>query len=112
MKNKNTAKMTVNVDTGATVKGRPGRPSIPVTIPDKRSFTIKDLESLNPSVKSVTIRAHVLRGLENGTLTKLVKTVRTGKKGKPAFKFMNTEAIQALKAKDVERKSSKATVTA
>ena len=102
------ANITVNLNTGATVKGKVGRPSVPVTIPSKGSFTLKDLQTANPNVKPVTLRAHVVRSLENGTLTKLVKTVKSGKKGKPAHKFMATEALKALKAKD----ASKTAVTA
>lgn len=101
--NATNATVTVNLNTGATVKAKPGRPAVAVTIPSKGSFTLKDLQTANPAVKPVTLRAHVVRALENGTLTKLVKTVKSGKKGKPAFKFMSTEALKALKAKDTAK---------
>lgn len=81
------------------VKGKVGRPAVAVQIPSKGSFTIKDLQSANPTVKSVTLRAHVIRSLRNGTLTKLAKNVKSGKKGKPAHKFMSTESLNALKTK-------------
>jgi hypothetical protein len=97
------ATVTVNLNTGATVKAKPGRPAVAVTIPSKGSFTLKDLQTVNRSVKPVTLRAHVVRSLENGTLTKLVKTVKSGKKGKPAHKFMATAALTALKAKDATK---------
>lgn len=100
--------VTVNLNSGTAVKAKAGRPAVPVTIPSKGSFTLKDLQASNPTVKPVTIRAHVVRSLENGTLTRLAKTVKSGKKGKPAFKFMSTQALNALKAKD----SAKTAVTA
>lgn len=95
--------MTVNLNSVNIVAGQSakvGRPSTPVMVPSKGSFTLKDLQAVNPNVKPVTLRAQIVRSLENGTVTKLVKTVKSGKKGKPAFKFMLTEALNALKAKD------------
>lgn len=99
---KNTAKntdLTVNLNTGATVKAKPGRPAVAVTIPEK-SFTLGDLQAANPTVKPVTVRAHVVRALESGTITKLAKTVKTGKRGKPAHRFILTEVLNVMKAKD------------
>lgn len=93
------ANLTVNLTSGAVTKGKPGRPAVAVTIPEK-SFTLKDLQAANPAVKPVTLRAHVVRSLENGTLTKLVKTVRSGKKGKPAHRFILAEVLNVMKAKD------------
>lgn len=101
--NDTNATVTVNLNTGATVKAKPGRPAVAVTVPSKGSFTLKDLQTANPNVKPVTLRAHVVRSLENGTLTKLAKTVKSGKKGKPAHKFMSTEALKSLKAKDTAK---------
>ena len=95
--------ININPVTNTVVKNKVGRPAVNVTIPSKGSFTIKDLQTVNPSVKPVTLRAHVIRSLKNGTLTKLVKTVKSGKKGKPAFKFMTTESLKQLKAMDVAK---------
>ena len=101
--NATNANVTVNLNTGATVKAKPGRPAVAVTIPSKGSFTLKDLQTANPAVKPVTLRAHVVRALENGTLTKLAKTVKSGKEGKPAFKYMSTEALKTLQTKDTAK---------
>jgi hypothetical protein len=60
-----------------------------------KTFSLKDLQALNPDVKPVTIRAAVLRGLENGRFTKLNRTVRSGRKGKPASLFINTKVYEA-----------------
>jgi hypothetical protein len=97
--NDNTADTVVANVKSVKVKGKVGRPAVAVQIPSKGSFTLKDLQSVNPSVKSVTLRAHVIRSLKNGTLTKLAKNVKTGKKGKPAHKFMSTESLNDLKTK-------------
>jgi len=97
--NDNTADTVVANVKSVKVKGKVGRPAVAVQIPSKGSFTLKDLQSVNPSVKSVTLRAHVIRSLKNGTLTKLSKNVKSGKKGKPAHKFMSTESLNALKTK-------------
>ena len=104
--------ITVNLNANTAVKGKVGRPSVAVTIPSNKSFTLKDLQSVNPTVKPVTLRAHVVRSLENGTLTKLAKNVKSGKKGKPAYKFMATEALNALKAKTKAAKAVEAVVMA
>lgn len=90
-------------DTPATPKARKvrkvkrgvGRPSAEVKLILNKSFTLKDLQALNPSVKPVTIRAHVLRGLETGRFTKLDRTVQTGRKGKPANIFINRSLYEA-----------------
>ena len=106
MSNKNN--ISINLNSTAKTKGKPGRPSVPVEFPSNGSFTLKDVQALNPNVKNVTIRSNVIRAVEKGTVTKLVKSVKSGKKGKPAFKFMLTEALNKLKAKDTQ----KAVVTA
>lgn len=83
-----------------------GRPEVPVTIPSRGVFTLKDLKDANPSVKPVTIRAHVIRGLAEGVITKLPKNVVTGRKGKPAHRFVNTRAYEAQRAKDARRRDT------
>jgi len=72
-----------------------GRPAKDVSLILNKSFTLKDLQSKNPEVKSITLRAHILRGLKNGSLTKLPRVVETGKKGKPAHIFINTKVYKA-----------------
>jgi hypothetical protein len=104
--------ITVNLNANTAVKGKVGRPAVAVTIPSTKAFTIKDLQAVNPNVKPVTLRAHVIRSLKNGTLTKLVKNVKSGKKGKPAHKFMTTQALNALKAKDKAVKTVDSVVVA
>ncbi len=76
-----------------------------------KSFTIKDLQTLNPDIKFVTIRAAVLRGLSNGKYTKLPRNVQTGKKGKPANIFINTKVYKANLA-NLAKSKAVATVTA
>jgi hypothetical protein len=80
----------------ATVKtSKRGRPAANLKLILNKSFTLKDLQSLNPDVKFVTIRAAVLRGLDTGKFTKLNRNVRSGKKGKPASIFINTKVYNA-----------------
>lgn len=98
--------ITVNLTTATTVtKGKAGRPATNLNFPSKGSFTLKDVQNLNPAVKPVTVRAGLSRAVTNGIVTKLVKTVKTGHKGKPASRFMTTEALNALKARDVVNES-------
>ena len=78
----------------------PGRPAATVKFPRGR-FTIKELQTLNPNVKPVTVRVHVTRAVEKGMLTRLSETVKTGKKGKPAFRFVLTSSVKS------NRKNSK-----
>jgi len=100
---------TVNA-TSKTVR-KVGRPAKNLTLILNRSFTIKDLQTLNPDVKFVTIRAAVLRGLSNGKYTKLPRNVQTGKKGKPANIFINTKVYKANLA-NLAKTKAVATVTA
>lgn len=72
-----------------------GRPAKNLKLILNKSFTIKDLQTLNPDIKFVTIRAAVLRGLSNGKYTKLPRNVQTGKKGKPASIYMNKSLYEA-----------------
>lgn len=90
--------MVINVNPVKTRKtGKAGRPAFMITLPSNKSFTIKDIEAANPQIKSVTIRAHILRALALGKITKLTKTVKTGNKGKPAHRFLNTKRFLAQK---------------
>ena len=83
--------VTINLNT----KSKAGRPAKAVTLILNKGFTLKDLQTKNPDIKSVTLRAHILRGLKNGSLTKLARVVETGKKGKPAHIFINTKVYKA-----------------
>lgn len=100
-----TAKTTVNLTNSTVVtKGRGvGRPAFAVKLPSRGKYSLKDLAALNPNVKSMTLRAHVVRGLANGSITKLVRTVKSGRKGKPANLFMSTVALNALKERDAAK---------
>jgi hypothetical protein len=85
-----------NMNATSTVKtSKVGRPATNLKLILNKSFTLKDLQILNPDVKAVTIRAAVLRGLSNGKFTKLPRNVQTGRKGKPANIFINSKVYKA-----------------
>ena len=81
--------------TSTKTTSKVGRPAKNLKLILNKSFTLKDLQNLNPDVKPVTIRAAILRGLSNGKFTKLPRNVKSGKKGKPANIFINTKVYQA-----------------
>jgi hypothetical protein len=87
--------ITTTVNTTSTSTSKVGRPATKLKLILNKSFTLKDLQALNPDIKPITIRASVLRGLDRGTYTKLPRTVQTGKKGKPANIFINTKVYKA-----------------
>lgn len=91
--NVNTTNSTVN--TTSTKTAKVGRPATNLKLILNKSFTLKDLQILNPDVKAVTIRAAVLRGLSNGKYTKLPRNVQSGRKGKPANIFINSKVYKA-----------------
>ena len=91
--NVNTINSTVN--TTSTKTAKVGRPATNLKLILNKSFTLKDLQTLNPDVKAVTIRAAVLRGLSNGKFTKLPRNVQSGRKGKPANIFINSKVYKA-----------------
>jgi len=66
--------------------GKAGRKATNVSIPSG-DFTMKDVEYLNPNIKRSTIRAHVNRNVKTGTYKMTGETVKTGGRGKPAYKF-------------------------
>ena len=85
-----------NITTTTTIKtSKVGRPAKALKLILNKSFTLKDIQTLNPDVKPITIRAAILRGLEKGKFTKLNRNVKSGKKGKPANIFINTKVYQA-----------------
>lgn len=83
------------IATSTKTSSKVGRPAKNLKLILNKSFTLKDLQNLNPDVKPVTIRAAILRGLEKGKFTKLPRNVKSGKKGKPANIFINTKVYQA-----------------
>ena len=108
-----------NVDNVSTVTAtstkttsKVGRPAKNLKLILNKSFTLKDLQTLNPDVKFVTIRAAILRGLSNGKFTKLNRNVKSGKKGKPASIFINTKVYQANLANLTKSKVTAEPVTA
>jgi len=107
--NVNTINSTVN--TTSTKTAKVGRPAKNLKLILNKSFTLKDLQTLNPDVKAVTIRAAVLRGLSNGKYTKLPRNVQTGRKGKPAAIYINSKVYKANLA-NLAKSKAVATVTA
>jgi hypothetical protein len=97
--------------TSTKTSAKRGRPAKNLKLILNKSFTIKDLQTLNPDIKFVTIRAAVLRGLSNGKYTKLPRNVQTGKKGKPASIFINTKVYKANLA-NLAKTKAVVTVTA
>ena len=93
----NTMKSVTATSTPATSTRGPGRPRKSIKLILSKSFSLKDLASLNPGVNKLTIRQHVLRGVESGQFTKLTKTVQTGTKGKPAHLFINTKVYNTYR---------------
>jgi hypothetical protein len=84
-----------NMNSTSTKTSKVGRPAKALKLILNKSFTLKDLQTLNPDVKAVTIRAAVLRGLSNGKYTKLPRNVQTGRKGKPAAIYINKSVYEA-----------------
>lgn len=80
------AETTTKTRKANAVKGKAGRKASNVTIPSG-DFTMKDVESLNPNVKRSTVRAHVNRNVKNGAYKRTGETVKSGGRGKPAYKF-------------------------
>lgn len=102
---------TTSTSTSTKTVAKVGRPAKNLKLILNRTFSLKDLQVLNPDVKPITIRAAVLRGLANGKFTKLNRNVRSGKKGKPASLFINSKVYQANLA-NLAKSKAVATVTA
>ncbi len=77
-----------------TVKSpRPvGRPAAKIVWPNK-IFTMKELAAANPNVCTLTVINHKDKALDTKFLTLLEDTVKTGKVGKPAFRFIRTSIL-------------------
>ena len=105
--------ITSNINVTSTIKtSKVGRPAKALKLILNKSFTLKDLQTLNPDVKFVTIRAAILRGLSNGKFTKLNRNVKSGKKGKPASIFINKSLYEANLRNLAKAKQKTASVTA
>ena len=83
-------------------RGR-GRPPVAVKMIMGKAFTLKDLQKVNPTVKSITIRNHVIRSVEKGILTRLSESAKTGKRGCPALRFVNTRIAVANLARKTKQ---------
>lgn len=92
MATKNTSTVTV---TSAKLRGRP---AAKVKYP-RGSFTVASLFAANATVVkwALSIRQHIEKGIEAGTITQLPKNVMTGKVGKPAHRFILTKNIRKAK---------------
>jgi hypothetical protein len=90
---------TKAVKTVKTIKtGKVGRPAFDLKYP-RGTFTYADAFALNPEVCKLTVRNHVDEKVAENFLTKLDKTVKTGKPGKPAFLFIRTAMAKAAEAR-------------
>lgn len=80
-----------------------GHPYAEIKYP-RGAFTINELHALNKeNVKAqLTIWKHVKTHVADNFLTKLDDTVHTGKRGKPATKYIRTAVWKAM---DIARKS-------
>lgn len=101
-----------NITTSTIKTSKVGRPAKALKLILNKSFTLKDLQTLNPDVKFVTIRAAILRGLSNGKFTKLNRNVKSGRKGKPASIFINKSLYEANLRNLAKAKQKTASVTA
>lgn len=75
-----------------------GRPAAKIVWPNK-IFTMKDLVAANPGVCKLTVINHTKAELDSSFLTRLNETVKTGKVGKPAHKFVKTSILARRQAR-------------
>ena len=54
-----------------------------------RTFSLRDVVSVNPTTNKLTVRKHILDGVKSGVFMKLTETIATGKRGKPAHLFIS-----------------------
>lgn len=78
-----------------TNKNSVGRPYAEIVYP-RGAFTINQLHEANPGLCSLTVRNHVNAKLNNKFLTLMKDTVKTGRPGKPAEKFIRTAVYKGL----------------
>lgn len=83
-----------------------GRPEAEIKYP-RGIFTMNDLVEMNSDkalgagkgVCRLTCIKHLSEDLENNTITLLKDTVKTGKVGKPAFRYLRTSVYQSRLAR-------------
>ncbi len=91
----NPAKTDTKTDTKAkpvkknATKGSVGRPKKQLKLIMDKTFSLRDVVNLNPTTNKLTVRKHILDGVEAGVFMKLTSTVSTGKRGKPAHLFVS-----------------------
>lgn len=96
---------TKNISKSTKAPRSVGRPSFKITYP-RGAFTINQLFELNKTTVKwpLTVRQHVEKQIAGGFLTLLDSTVKTGKVGKPAFRYIRTAVAKSIEA----RKATKA----
>lgn len=72
-------------------KGSVGRPKKVLKLIMDKTFSLRDVVSLNPTTNKLTVRKHILDGVKSGVFMKLTETISTGKRGKPAHLFINAK---------------------
>jgi hypothetical protein len=72
-------------------KGSVGRPKKVLKLIMNKTFSLRDVVSLNPTTNKLTVRKHILDGVKAGVFMKLTETIATGKRGKPAHLFVSTK---------------------
>ena len=70
-------------------KGSAGRPKKVLKLIMNRTFSLRDVVSVNPTTNKLTVRKHILDGVKSGVFMKLTETIATGKRGKPAHLFIS-----------------------
>ena len=72
-------------------KGSVGRPKKVLKLIMNKTFSLRDVVSLNPTTNKLTVRKHILDGVKAGVFMKLTETIATGKRGKPAHLFVSAK---------------------
>lgn len=72
-------------------KGSVGRPKKVLKLIMNKTFSLRDVVSLNPTTNKLTVRKHILDGVKAGVFMKLTETISTGKRGKPAHLFISAK---------------------
>ena len=72
-------------------KGSVGRPKKVLKLIMNKTFSLRDVVSLNPTTNKLTVRKHILDGVKSGVFMKLTETISTGKRGKPAHLFISAK---------------------
>lgn len=90
--------------------GKVGRPAAELTYP-RGAFTINELfEANKDKVKwPLTVRQHVEKQVKAGFLSKLPDTEKTGKVGKPAFRYMRSAVLAGIEARKAKSETEGST---